>query len=72
MGQGDSSLQALLEAELCPRPLVRRRLGRGQQERLAADKVGMLPGLLSGHKTDTRSPSPEIQMGTSIPTGDEP
>ena len=46
MGQGDPSLQPLLEVELCPLPLVHSGLGRGHQERLAADEVGLLHGLL--------------------------
>ena len=53
MGQGDSSLQPLLEAKLCPLPPVHSGFGRSNQERLAADKVSLLHGLLLGHKRDT-------------------
>lgn len=54
MGQRDSSLQPLLEAELGPLPPVHSGLGRSHQERLAADEVGLLHGLLLRHKRDAR------------------
>lgn len=53
VGQGDPSLQSLLEARLCPLPPDHGGLSRGHQERLAADKVGLLRRLLLGHKKDT-------------------
>lgn len=56
MGQGDPSLQPLLEAQLCPLSPVHSGLSWGHQERLAADKVGLLHGLLLGHKKDTCCP----------------
>lgn len=46
MGQGDPSLQPLLEAELGSLPSVHGGLRWGDQERLAADEVGLPHGLL--------------------------
>lgn len=52
-------MQSLLEARLCPLPPDHGGLSRGHQERLAADKVGLLhrllgalkcPGLLPGFR----------------------
>lgn len=47
MGQGDPSLQPLLQAKLCPLSPVHSGLSWGHQERLAADKVGLPHRLLS-------------------------
>lgn len=66
MGQRDSSLQPLLEVELCPLLPVHSGLHRGYQERLAADKVSLLHRLLLGHKTHAAK-SPVIQTGANTP-----
>lgn len=69
----DPSLQPLLETEPHPLPPVHRWLSRGYQERFAADKVGLLHGLLLGHKKGTHVVwSPETQMGAKVTNGNEP
>ena len=67
MGQGDPSLQPLLEAELCPLPLVPKGLGRGHQERFAADEVGLPHRVLLGHEKDTLSHHLRFRWGQTQP-----